>query len=411
LIGLVLSAVPAVAEENEEGPRRHLVILSASADPHLAVLTIDGKNFGREAPVVILDAVQLVVTSATQTQILASLPAGLLPGSYRLTVARGRRGGDDRDDHPSTGGVDVFDVTLGAVGPVGPKGEKGDMGNVGPQGLQGPAGPQGPQGKTGLQGIQGPKGDKGDQGTQGIQGTPGPAGSGFRWRGAFDCNASYAPGDVVSHLGSSWITAIGIGGCVNPPFAPWQQLAAKGDQGPQGPPGAGGGGFIGMQEFINIGNLPVLPYVWTAPAGVTHALVEMWGGGGGGVDTKRGGGGAYSRSVIAVTPGTIYDIVVGGGGQGFVPFQQSGKDGHESSMSLAGVKLIFAGGGLTGGNGGSGGPTDPSAAISRPGGNQSVINGGVAFGAFFCPGPDAEKTGRGGDLFLAGQPGYVVLSW
>ncbi len=158
LIGLVLAAVPAVAEENEEGPRRQLVILSASADPHLAVLTIDGKNFGREAPVVILDAVQLLVISATPTQILASLPPGLLPGSYRLTVGRGRRGGDDRDDHPSTVRVDVFDVTLGAVGPVGPKGDKGDMGNVGPQGLQGPAGPQGPQGPAGPAGAQGPPG-------------------------------------------------------------------------------------------------------------------------------------------------------------------------------------------------------------------------------------------------------------
>ncbi len=155
LIGLLLAAVPAGADDNEDGPPRQLVILSASADPQLAVLTIDGKNFGREAPVVILDAVQLLVMSATPTQILASLPPGLLPGSYRLTVARGRRGGDDRDDHPSTRGVDVFDVTLGAVGPVGPKGEKGDMGNAGPQGLQGPAGPQGPQGKTGPQGAGG----------------------------------------------------------------------------------------------------------------------------------------------------------------------------------------------------------------------------------------------------------------
>jgi hypothetical protein len=156
LIGLVLAAVPAVAEENEEGPRRHLVILSASADPHLVVLTIDGKNFG-QAPVVILDALQLVVTSATPTQILATLPPGLLPGSYRLTVA-GRRRGHDPDDHPSTGEVDVFDVTVGAVGPVGPKGDKGDMGNVGPQGLQGPAGPQGPQGPAGPAGAQGPPG-------------------------------------------------------------------------------------------------------------------------------------------------------------------------------------------------------------------------------------------------------------
>ena len=67
LIGLVLAAVPVVAEENDDGPRRQLMILSASADPQLAVLTIDGRNFGNRLPVVTLDLVQLVVTSATPT--------------------------------------------------------------------------------------------------------------------------------------------------------------------------------------------------------------------------------------------------------------------------------------------------------------------------------------------------------
>jgi hypothetical protein len=79
----------------------------------------------------------------------------LLPGSYRLTLARGARGGDGQDEHSSTGDVEVFDLTLGAAGPVGPKGDKGDMGDVGPQGLPGPAGSGG---ATGPQGPPGPAG-------------------------------------------------------------------------------------------------------------------------------------------------------------------------------------------------------------------------------------------------------------
>lgn len=136
-IALLLAAVSARAEE---GDHRQPLIVSASADPQLVVLTINGQNFGDQPPVISLDSVQLVVTSATPTQVLASLPPALLPGSYRLTLARGTPVGDGQDKHPSTGNCDVFDVTLGALGPIGPKGDKGDMGSVGPQGLPGPPG-------------------------------------------------------------------------------------------------------------------------------------------------------------------------------------------------------------------------------------------------------------------------------
>src|SRR5262249_59136780 len=90
------------------------------------------------------------------------------------------------------------------------------------------------------------------------------------------------------------------------------------------------------------------------PPGVTDVMVEMWGGGGSGAvggEDFGGGGGAYSRSVIAVTPGTIYEIVVGGGG---THSDSSGLTclgcGKDSSMSVSGgQKLIFAGGGEGGG--------------------------------------------------------------
>lgn len=149
----------------------------------------------------------------------------------------------------------------GAQGPPGPqgqqgeKGEKGDPGVDGAPGTKGDPGDRGERGETGATGAAGPKGDKGDKGDPGE---PGMDGEGFRWRGAFDCAATYAPGDVVSDEGSAWIADAAIGGCVDPPFEPWELLASKGvngadgadgapgakgdkgDTGPAGPPGANG---------------------------------------------------------------------------------------------------------------------------------------------------------------------------
>lgn len=58
----------------------------------------------------------------------------------------------------------------------------------------------------------------------------------------------------------------------------------------------------------------------TVPSGVTSIAVEAWGGGGrGGSRTSGngayggGGGGAYSRALVAVTPGNTYTITVGSG--------------------------------------------------------------------------------------------------
>jgi hypothetical protein len=53
-IGLLLAAVPAMAQE---GDHRQPVILNASADPQLVVLAISGQNFGDQPPVVVLDSV------------------------------------------------------------------------------------------------------------------------------------------------------------------------------------------------------------------------------------------------------------------------------------------------------------------------------------------------------------------
>jgi hypothetical protein len=161
-----------------------------------------------------------------------------------------------------------------------------------------------------------------------------------------------------------------------------------------------------MQEFTNPDNVPLASYTWVAPAGITHVLVEMWGAGGGSGFLNAGGSGAYSRSVVAVTPGATYLIFVGGGG---VSGPNTGGNGSDSSMNLAGTRLIFAGGGFVifGGN------ADPTAALSRSGtdADLAALKGGSAFGAFFCPGPEANLTGRGGDPGNAGHAGYVLLTW
>jgi hypothetical protein len=199
-----------------------------------------------------------------------------------------------------------------------------------------------------------------------------------------------------------------------------RRIVCNGAQGPAGPAGRG---FGGTQEFVNSNPLAQSVYFWTAPANVTNVLVEMWGGGGGGGAINitppfetGGGGGAYSRSVIPVTPGTTYIVTVGGGG--FFSLDNL-KNGTESSIkTMDGAKLIFAGGGFSGGNiggncpdvSGCGGDPDPSAQVSR-GGNQASGPTGGSAAAASSPGPDGGKTGRGGDLEQAGYPGYVLLTW
>jgi len=125
--------------------RPQLVIQRTEADLAAETLEIHGQKLlwgNDDEAVVTLAGAPLVVLSATETQILAQLPAGVTPGSYVLKVSRG------------VGAVqnDVFDVTLGTAGEVGPPG---------PRGLPGPAGEPGPQGLQGLQGIQGPPGPAG----------------------------------------------------------------------------------------------------------------------------------------------------------------------------------------------------------------------------------------------------------
>jgi len=306
-------------------------------------------------------------------------------------------------------------LTVGPPGPQGPKGDKGDKGDPGLQGLQGVPGDIGPAGP------QGPKGDKGDPGPQGIQGVPGGTGPAGPQGSKGDKGDQGAQG-VQGGPGD-----IGPAG----PQGTKGDKGDKGDPGAQGPPGATaeqiatiqqditdlqsqGSGFHGTQEYTNPANVDLLEFPWAAPAGVTHVLVEMWGGGGGG-DTTGGGGGAYTRSVVAVTPGHLYRIHVGSGGVGSnVTGSSFARDGGRSSISGpdgAGTILAFASGGKEGTvfDPGLGGAADAASMISHSGIPGLGFFGGSAHGAQFCP--NGSQTGRGGDAQQGGQPGYVLLTW
>lgn len=149
---VLLGVFGALAQADAHGQRlgpplaiTPLTITRTEADFTTNTLLIFGENFawaGDLDPQVTLAGDPLVVTGFTDSQITAELPAGLIPGSYLLTVSRG----------PGPLRNDDFEVTLGAVGP---QGATGPPGAQGPQGPAGPAGPQGPQGPPGPPGPPG----------------------------------------------------------------------------------------------------------------------------------------------------------------------------------------------------------------------------------------------------------------
>ncbi|HEX7070167.1 MAG TPA: hypothetical protein VF190_05155, partial [Rhodothermales bacterium] len=145
------------------------VIVDDTGSPVRLIVT--GKNLDNGSAIELwLGTIPLTVDSQTDTVVVASLPANVLPGSYQLAATTG--GGSIR--------YDEFDgVTIGAVGPPGPSGEPGPQGDPGPQGPPGPAGEPGPQGNSGPAGpagAVGPEGPPGPTGEPGLQGGPGPVG-------------------------------------------------------------------------------------------------------------------------------------------------------------------------------------------------------------------------------------------
>ncbi|MEN2284012.1 PKD-like domain-containing protein, partial [Algoriphagus sp. SE2] len=205
--------------------------------------------------------------------------------------------------------------------------------------------------------------------------------------------------------------------------------------------------FVGWDSYSqtvtfspDIANPGVRQFI--VPPGVTSITVEAWGGGGrggtrrssnGNGATAGGGGGAYSRSVIAVTPGQVIDYYVGfgsitqspgedtwfvnqttimaKGGNSVVDGGEVGATGGLASAGFGAVKfnggngadILGSGNDLSGGGGGS------SAGINANGGN--AINTTIGATAPFGGGnggdgrADSEGAGNGIDGFFPGGGG------
>ena len=147
----------------------------------------------------------------------------------------------------------TFWAILAQAGAAGPAGPTGLQGQQGPSGFAGPQGPSGPQGATGATGIAGPAGATGPAGPSGLAGPTGATGAtGITFRGAYSTTVNYAPGDLVTYAGSSYLSvATGTSNQGNQPdlsSQAWSLLAAAGSQGAAGQAGATGAtGVQGMQ--------------------------------------------------------------------------------------------------------------------------------------------------------------------
>lgn len=101
--------------------------------------------------------------------------------------------------------------TIGDPGPQGPPGVTGPKGDHGIDGVgfQGPQGALGPQGPQGFMGAKGPTSAVGETGPQGVQGPTGISYSTtFSYRGNFNANTMYSPGDIVKYAETNPTSAL-----------------------------------------------------------------------------------------------------------------------------------------------------------------------------------------------------------
>lgn len=181
---------------------------------------------------------------------------------------------------------------------------------------------------------------------------------------------------------------------------------------------------------------------WTVPAGVTKLRIKMWGAAGGPGPIAAfgpGGGGGYTEASLAVTPGQLLSIYVGGGGAPAIAGNGglggwpnggrggsgnrveiiegsvggSGGGGGRSEIRIGGITYAVAGGGgggsLGSGGGGGGGAAAQFTVADNPfgvygfGGTQTA--GGATASNTLCSNPVAGTPGA----FLQGGTGATDL--
>ncbi|HOW25380.1 MAG TPA: DUF11 domain-containing protein [Bacteroidales bacterium] len=143
---------------------------------------------------------------------------------------------------------------------------------------------------------------------------------------------------------------------------------------------------------------------WTAPAGISTIVVELWGGGGCGdagtwfYTNGGGGGGAFSRSSLSVTPGQTYNYHIGAGSA--PASDQPGEDSWFRTLTTAMAKgggPGFTGpymGQGTGGTGGSAGSSIGDVTFSGGNGDDGVW---YAFGGYGGGGGSSAGTAAVGN--------------
>jgi hypothetical protein len=163
-------------------------------------------------------------------------------------------------------------------------------------------------------------------------------------------------------------------------------------------------------------------FSWTAPATITHVMVELVGAGAPGFAPNavestgggQGGGGAYTKILVPVTPGATYTIDVGLSVPNLI-----GGFGLPSIFAQGQTVLAEAQGGAQGsvGTGGGGGAADNNAndLFASPGvagaNGTTVVSNGVQLA------PNGAAYGQGGQGSLtegdviAGSDGAVLLTW
>jgi hypothetical protein len=213
LVGLVMTAAlasAAVAAPKDEVEEAKLGLFEAFPGvPLPGVLTLLGQNFplpGSDRQSVVClgeEDVALPHSVVDASEIQASLPLDLPPGSYRVTVASLPLSAAPQcpeDAAKASANLAVLEVALGVQGPQGVPGPQGETGPTGPAGPEGPAGPVGATGATGPAGANGTSctalqgdgsatvtcsdgtsatvqdGAQGPPGPEGPAGPPGPSG-------------------------------------------------------------------------------------------------------------------------------------------------------------------------------------------------------------------------------------------
>jgi Collagen triple helix repeat (20 copies) len=115
----------------------------------------------------------------------------------------------DSKENDLSGHAAVLDVALASVGPAGATGPAGPVGPTGPAGVTGPTGPAGAQGPSGAAGLN--------------------------YQGAYAAGVSYALHDVVTYAGSSYVSLTGSNEANTPGVtSQWAVLAQGGVGGSSG---------------------------------------------------------------------------------------------------------------------------------------------------------------------------------